>query len=337
MKSKRILYLEQLRAFAAILVVVIHVASQNWKVAPIDSIDWAIMNVYDSFARIAVPIFVMISGAIFLSKERIITIRDIFKKYIPHIFMVLMIWSFAYAIFYYFRNGETLTKLWTRFVGGHYHLWYLFMLIGLYLILPLLKKMTESKELTEYFLILSFVLTSFIPTIVKIPGLKWLNDPFSSLHYHFTVGYSSYFVLGHYLHEYQLKEKQQNIIYLLGLLGLLFTILSTHWMTQLNQAAYKGFYNNFCVGVVFEAIAVFTYFKYHSLKMEKIPLFIAKYSFGIYLVHVFVLDQLKYYGIHTLMYPALIAVPMLIIIVFVGSLLISYFLNHLTFLAKYIF
>ena len=337
MQSKRILYLEQLRALASILVVVIHVASQNWSVVGVDSISWQIMNIYDSLARVAVPIFVMISGAIFLSKNRSYKIKDLFKKYIMHIFLVLIIWSFFYASFYYFKNGETLEKFWTRFVGGHYHLWYLFMLIGLYLILPLLKKITETKELTEYFLILSFVLTSLLPTLINFPFLKWLNDPFSSLHYHFTVGYSSYFVLGHYLHEYELKPQQEKGLYILGVLGLLFTIISTHLMSQTNQAAYKGFYNNFCFGVVFEAMAIFTFFKYRSLKMEKIPLFIAKYSFGIYLVHVFVIDRLKSIGLHTMMCPAILSVPVMIVLVFMISLVISYLLNHIRFLAKYLF
>ena len=337
MKGKKILYLEQLRALASILVVVIHVASQNWKVIDVNSINWQIMNIYDSFARVAVPIFVMISGAIFLSKDRSYKIKDLFKKYIIHIFLVLIIWSFFYAIFYYLKNGETLAKFWTRFVGGHYHLWYLFMLIGLYLILPLLKKITESKELTEYFLILSFVLTTLLPTLIKFPFLKWMNDPFSSLHYHFTVGYSSYFVLGHYLHEYELNSKQQKLIYVLGIFGLLFTIVSTYFMSQINQTAYKGFYNNFCFGVVFEAIAIFVYFKYRSIKCVKIPLFIAKYSFGVYLVHVFVIDQLKIMGLHTLMCPAVLSVPIMIVLVFMISLVISYLLNHIRFLAKYIF
>ena len=70
-----------------------------------------------------------------------------------------------------------------------------------------------------------------------------MNDPFSSLHYHFTVGYSSYFMLGHYLHEYELNSKQQKLIYVLGIFGLLFTIVSTYFMSQINQTAYKGFYN----------------------------------------------------------------------------------------------
>ena len=142
---------------------------------------------------------------------------------------------------------------------------------------------------------------------------------------------------GHHGAVRQDLRMQEKGIYILGVLGLLFTIISTHLMSQTNQVAYKGFYNNFCFGVVFEAMAIFTFFKYRSLKMEKIPLFIAKYSFGIYLVHVFVIDQLKSIGLHTKMCPAILSVPVMIVLVFMISLVISYLLNHIRFLAKYLF
>lgn len=337
MKSQRILYLEQLRAIASVLVVVIHVSSQHWKVVDVYSLDWQVMNIYDSFARVAVPLFVMISGAIFLNPKREVKIKDLYTKYVKHIALVLVIWSLFYALFYYFRNGETFEKMMTRFIGGHFHLWYLFMLIGLYMITPILRKIAESKTLTEYFLLLSLVLTSFLPTLIKFPMFKWMSDPFSSLHYHFTLGYSSYYLCGHYLHEYELSKNKQRLLYFLGIVGVLFTIGSSTYMSYLNGVAYKGFYNNFCIGVVLEAVAMFTYLKYHPLKIQRLPLFMAKYSFGVYLVHILVLNELKTMGIHTLMCSSIFSIPLLIVLVYGLSLSISFCLKHLKGISKYLF
>lgn len=338
MEKKRIIYLELLRVFAAICVIMIHVAAQNWSKANIYSVDWQMMNIYDSFSRVAVPLFVMISGAIFLNRS--ISIKTIIKKYILRIAIVLIVWSLIYAFIYSLQNGETLKQFILRFIGGHYHLWYLYMLIGLYLIMPILKKITESKQLTEYFLFLSFVFTSFLPTLIKIPIFNFFSDPFGSFHYHLTLGYSSYFVAGYYLHEYDLNERGRKIIYLLGIIGFLFTIMSTSIMTFSRGSAYNGFYNNFMLGVVLEAVAIFVFCKYLkidlSTKTLKVINFISKYSLGIYLVHVFVLDRFKLLGLTTLSFTSFFSIPILIISVFIASLIISMILNQIPIIKKYI-
>ncbi len=331
MKNKRIVYLEALRVFASILVVMIHVASQNWKIADINSFDWQVMNIYDSFARVAVPLFVMISGAIFLNPERQIPIKNFYTKYAKHIFIIFIGWSLFYACMY----AKTPKDFFTRFVGGHYHLWYLYMLIGLYMVTPLLKKICDDKKLVEYFLLLSLILTSFIPTIIKIPYFKWVSDPFGSLHYHFTLGYVSYYMAGYYFHHYDLNKKQRQIIYLLSVCGFLFTVLSTRYMSIANQTAYKGFYNNFMIGVVLEAVGLFVFFKNSQFKFEKPILWISNYSLGVYLVHIFVIDLLKKIGIHTLMMNAFISVPLLIIVVYGISFMISYVWKHVPLVDKY--
>jgi len=337
--KQRILYLEIIRVIAAIAVITIHVSSQYWAKVDLTSLDWQVMNLYDSLARVAVPLFVMISGALFLSREKPITYQDIFTKYIKRIAIIFIAWSFFYAFYYSLQRHESLSQFFIRFIGGHYHLWYLFMLIGLYLILPFLKKITEDKKMTEYFLILSFVFTSFIPTLVKIPGFNLLSEPYGSLHYHFTLGYPSYFVLGYYLHQAHFTKSAQKKIYFLGILGFLFTFISTAIMSLYKGVAYKGFYNNFMIGVVLEAVAIFVYVKHHDFHLSKTKLnltnLFSKYSLGIYLIHVFVLDELKKIGIHTLMTTSLISIPLLIAFVFLVSATISAILNHLPIIKKY--
>ena len=69
MESKRIIYFDYLRAIAVFSVIVLHVAAQNWHNADTNTFEWNVFNIYDGVSRWAVPIFVMISGALFLGRD----------------------------------------------------------------------------------------------------------------------------------------------------------------------------------------------------------------------------------------------------------------------------
>ena len=70
----RILYFDFLRIFATLAVMVLHVAAQNWYGTSVPSFEWQTFNFFDSIVRWGVPIFVMISGALFLNKRELHTI-----------------------------------------------------------------------------------------------------------------------------------------------------------------------------------------------------------------------------------------------------------------------
>lgn len=62
----RLPYLDYLRVMAAAAVIMIHVSAQNWDNVPVMSSDWIIFNLYNSLAQWAVPMFLMLSGALML-------------------------------------------------------------------------------------------------------------------------------------------------------------------------------------------------------------------------------------------------------------------------------
>ena len=64
--KKRLIHYDLLRIFAAFSVVMLHSAAQFWYSLDIYSTEWLIANSYDALFRFGVPIFVMISGALFL-------------------------------------------------------------------------------------------------------------------------------------------------------------------------------------------------------------------------------------------------------------------------------
>ena len=70
----RILYFDFLRIFATLAVMVLHVAAQNWYSTSVSSFEWQTFNFFNSIVRWGVPIFVMISGALFLNERETHTI-----------------------------------------------------------------------------------------------------------------------------------------------------------------------------------------------------------------------------------------------------------------------
>lgn len=103
MYKKRIWYCDYLRIIATIGVVFIHVVDYYWKLVPFTSKEWMILNVFNSVVRSSVPIFVMISGVMFLSSTR--SLKDIYKKNILHIIISFLFWSTVYALFELYAGG----------------------------------------------------------------------------------------------------------------------------------------------------------------------------------------------------------------------------------------
>ena len=85
---------------------------------------------------------------------------------------------------------------------------------------------------------------------------------------------------------------------------------------------------------------MFTFFKYRKYKCEKLNSIIekmSKYSFGAYLVHVLIMEQLdKRLGLNTLSLNPILAILMISVIVFIISFIISALLNKIPIIKKYV-
>ena len=152
---KREIYFDYLRILAILCVIMIHVVGVNWFTTPIYSTNWKILNIYDSIARFSVPIFVMISGALFLNKEKEISIKKLYSKNILRLVVTLLFWSLMYSIYANIIIAKTISlsilKLtYLDFINSHYTLWFITMLIGLYMAIPIFKKICEDKKIEEF-------------------------------------------------------------------------------------------------------------------------------------------------------------------------------------------
>ncbi|MBR0385055.1 MAG: acyltransferase family protein, partial [Erysipelotrichaceae bacterium] len=236
------------------------------------------------------------------------------------------------------------------FLKSHYHMWFMVMIAGLYMCIPLIKSITKTEITTKYFLALAFCFTFFIPEVICLMndfGYRFfpylaerLNKFIENANIYMVMGYTGYFVLGYYLKNTEINKKGRILIYLFGLIGFVFTV-SVSWLISTKSGVPVGnYYNSLFVNVMLEAVAVFVLFKYLPVTNSRINALFAKmseYSFGAYLIHAFILEQSeKVFGINTLSFNPLFSVLLISIIVCVISYCISAVLHKIPVINKYL-
>lgn len=357
--KSRVVYLDLLRIVACLCVIGIHVSAQNWHVTDVRSFEWNVMNGYDVIVRFGVPVLVMISGVFFLDPLKKITIKQIYAKYILRITVAYIFWSAFYAVFTFFLEGQPFSPaaigtIMNSFLASHYHLWFLPMLIGLYMIIPVLRFITKnegSRKILKYFLILFFVYEIIRWTVLQfdiLPNYESLKSILTRVPIEWATGFVGYFILGYYIYHFPISKKRQNVSYVLGIIGLLTAILgSSVYSVQKGEPTVFFLENNF-ISTFLVSAGVFVLFKYKISKItfteRKIKMItnVSSYTFGIYLVHVFYLKSLNtFFNIQTLQFVSipvhpLYSVPLLSILIFILSLFTAYLIKKIPFVHKYI-
>lgn len=347
-ESKHIIYFDYLRIAAICVIVILHIAAQNLRTVKIASPAWTTFNVYDSLTRWGVPIFIMISGALFLGKTQ--TINKLYKKNISKILIILVFWTLVYNFWQLIISGSSfsLKSFLIYLTTEPYYLWFLYMLIGLYMMVPLLQLIIRNKKKTEYFLILSLIFAFLIPELINIISLKseffakLIENKVAMLRIFMVLGYTGYFVLGYYLNKYNIKRKTEIIIYITGVFGALFTIIATTLSSLIKGELVTFFYDNLTINVAMISISVFIFFKKHfdhrPTPQKNKPLqLLSRCSLGVYLTHVIILETMdSVFSFNSLSFNPVLSVPALSILILFLSYIISISLYKIPFIGKWI-
>lgn len=344
-RSERTVYFDYLRPVAVLAVIIIHLSAQNFESTDVNSFVWQTFNFFNSIARWSVPVFVMISGTLFLGKK--IPVKKLYSKYALRLVISFVTWSAVYLAF----SGEYIdkTSLMAELIRGHYHMWFIPMIIGLYICVPIINTIVADEKVLKYYFKLAFIFAFFVPWFtslaydfankVIITGVAAFRLNIDYMYMHIVLGYVSYFVLGFYLNKTDFSKRQRSIIYLLGLIGFGATIGLEAFAAHKLQKPSGNYYGNLTVNVLFESIAIFVWFKYRTYSWIKLNCFVrklSKYSFGAYLVHLLIIEQLDVrFGLNTLSFHALPSMICLSGFVFIVSFLISGILNQIPVVKKF--
>lgn len=297
--------LDWLRILAAFTVVMLHVNPQARLEVEIASAPWRVMNAVTGLCCWNVSAFFMLSGAFLLSPQKTLSTRTLYRKNIARMIIAFVFWSAVYALTYCLLRGKGKWTFLNELFRGHYHMWFVFTLISLYAVVPLLRRITESKKATEYFLLFGFIFTYLVgralnfallfdgphkDVILSLQSAYAQTNPYRGL----TALYD--FVLGYYLLAYPLPKAARRLLYAAGVLSCLLTILLTRWHSGVLQATSSVFTSNASLSVLVTAAALFVFFQNLRLnpgvKARRALLAASKCTLGVYLIHPLVLERL---------------------------------------------
>jgi len=302
MQSK-IDWLDTARVLAGIAVIVLHISSGVVIHQQFATISWWVGNVLDSLSRWCVPVFIMISGALLLKDKTEESVVSIYRKRLYRIAVPLVFWSLFFSCWSaakeYLKVGEVnVFRLAENLLEGrpYIHLWYLFMLIGLYLFLPWLKilaaGLSRQRLLGFVTLLFAFAMTDCLVSYASdgsgVSGHLFFGAWF--------VWYLGYFFLGHYVSEFcECQSFSRNFLLLIYVTSVILTAIG-YWLTQ-NGTLRIGlyFYDYLSLPVVAMSIAVFIFIK-QMTSVVWLQQF-APVVFGVYLIHPIFVDMLRFLGI----------------------------------------
>lgn len=287
-------------------------------------------SIFYSFCRPAVIVFVMISGSYMLDPDKNVDGKFL-KKHIYKMIKCFCFFSLSYAIFFslfhYHFDGISISILdiIEDFANGR-HLWYLYMIICLYILTPVLRRISSDESILNEFLIIGFIVNIIIPNFKTFVNSEIMNTVFENLHFELVTGYSFYYMLGYKIRN-NINNKKINmniiitiILYLISMFASMF--LSINYRIVNNNVSSFPFYSYFFIAVLIEAVLIYSIFLYignnYSFKYKKIIKELSSYSSGIYYVHYGILSCLLMF------FDFDFYAPIRIIILFVLTSLLSF-------------
>ena len=345
-EDRPFIHYELLRIFAAFSVVVLHAAAQSWYHLRIVSGEWFIANAYDAIFRFGVPVFVMISGALFLGRDKAIDIKRLYSRNILRMVIIYLVWSFVYG---WYGRGFDMGALNPKDIvrmtlDSSYHLWFLPMLVGIYVLLPVLHSWVRSatKANIEYLLAGFLVLQIGRETLRALTVSDEVHALLDVGHVEMMCSYVGYFVLGHYIANIGIPRKWHKWIYISCIPALISSILLSYFMSLRLGAPTAAAYDSFSLFTFIVSVAVFLAFTAHregltsSIKYHGLIRELSADTFGVYLIHLLVIYILNENGIHSRMFLNLFGIPVLSVVVFTISLAIAAVLRRIPVIGKYL-
>ncbi len=248
-KGKLSIPVDLIRTVAIVGVIVLH-ASADLTVRPtvflsqqamiLEIFRWTFVDIYQSIGRVGVPLFVMLTGALLLQPSKNESLGAFFKKRWARLGLPLIFWLGIYLAWDFlvesqpFSTGALIQGVLT---GPYLQFWYIYMLIGLYLLTPFLRVMVAHAEpnLFKYFIVIWFIGSAVLP-FLSFAGLNWDHNVFT------IPAFVGYYILGVYLLTVRVRLRT---VALLMSLGLALTAFGTYAMAAILGGASTYFFQDY--------------------------------------------------------------------------------------------
>lgn len=347
--KERIKWIDGIRALAVLCVILCHCTEAVYKIDAVHMSD--IFPVSEVFAvicftvgRLGVPFFLMISGYLLLDREYTYEqCLGFWKNKWLHLFVCTEIWIVVYRVFlsvYGDRSlnlGVLLEEMFFIRENSSSHLWYMPMILGIYLLVPVAANALRATDikLLRWPLIIYGGFAFIYPAVAAIYGILGIKH---SLSLQFSFGFSGgtygiHFILGYLVKKGWFQKYKNNMCAAAMSVCLGITVIFQLWAFYAGYT-YKLWYTfpGLCLG----ALAVFEIFSgMKRVLCYKVVRFIANYSFAVYLIHN-IFRRLFMTPVLALPTGRPTKVLLLYLLVAGCSFPVAYLINHIPKIGKYI-
>ena len=360
-EKERIVFVDYIRVIACFMVMLVH-ASENFYAADASGLAGNVSMLaneanrfwvafYDGgVARTCVPLFMVVSAFLLVPIRQGVSMGNFYRHRFMRILPPLVFFMLAYTFLPLLWGGMTweqsindLARLPFNFPSMAGHLWFMYPLISLYLIIPVISPWLErASAKDERIFIALFAFSTLVPWLHRFVSKELWGEcfwnQFSMLWY--CSGYLGYLVLAHYIRVHlQWKYRKRLIIGIICfILGATFTAWS-FWIMgtpgRLIETPMLEWSWEFCTPNVlcatFGAFLLFTCIE--SKRAPRLITGISKLTYGMYLVHLMFLAPIAAVFVngnpaHPII-PVYAAIPIIAVLTYLCSMLTIRLLSYL--------
>lgn len=337
--SGHLYWVDMVRVVAVFQVILVHLAYPVFFKDDLPRTYWYAANFYDSLSRMGVPLFFMVSGVLLLRRTE--PTGAFLKKRLIKVGVPTIFWSAFYLWWSVeaYRTGSMtpfrimLSMLKAIYLGDvEIHLWFLYILIGIYLVVPILRLLVRAASRRDlgYFLAMWFISTPLIELATRATGLPLaFNIPV-------VAGYVGYFMMGYFLAEINMTAGKRA----LAISGIAIAVVATYFGTNLLSVNVDTidafFYSYFSLPTVLASFCGFLLLKDLGQRQERTcnaVKALSAESFGIYLIHILVIDLLRrgFFGFRLFSWiaPPAYMIPLTALVVYLVSFGIIFLLRKI--------
>jgi surface polysaccharide O-acyltransferase-like enzyme len=311
-----------MRVSACLAVILLHLsATIVMEQERLGTMDWHLANLIDSATRWCVPVFVMLSGALLLDPRKHSSPHAFWTRRSSRLLPALIVWSAVYLAWraLYWKEPLSLGVISHDLVAGrpYIHLYFLFLIAGLYLITPFLARAIGSLSLEH--------LRQVILIMAALAVAANLFDFLASSAFTLFVPYLAYYLAGWYCAR--ALAPRSSTAYAMAVVAAVAIITG---LTALLVSA-RGFedrwafyfYEDFSPAVIVMAVGIFLLILHVPIpqKVEALAQYVAPWTLGVYIAHPIVVELLRY-GYDQAM-PILLRPPYYVPVTFVATVLLT--------------
>lgn len=280
--------LDLIRAIACLMVVMMHAPNPQSGLGSVECVGISLLT------EPCIGLFFMVSGALLLPVR--ISYFDFLKRRLGKVILPTLFFTLFYisvAMCYGEVDGKSL--LTTLFsipfsAQGHGVLWFMYTLIGMYLAAPILSPFLERASKRELqFVLLLWLVTMCWPLLSLILKVNMSNT--SMLH--LFSGYTGYFVLGYYMRRYPMRLHTM-VFPILLIVPFVACLLAKLKGLEIDFYSVFWYLSIFCVMMCvawWQIVMQFVQTARMSIWIKKWLVDFSNCSFGIYLIHIFVMRR----------------------------------------------